>query len=170
MLVITLDFCFFNSMIPNQLILVIIFMLECCNDRASTNCDLFTLKRPDFDIFLKFCPDFSTKMFQFATARYNAELQKHVNASTAVIHDQSQPGTSTSARNVETEGIELGIVADHAQPTTTTETTKLIWKYTLFFTISHKSIFAQALATISLLLNATLSFTIPYQVRKLNHL
>ena len=134
--------------------------------RASTNCDLFTLDKPDFDICLKFRQDLSTKMFQFVTTRYHAALQKHDQIRLATINDQSKPGTSAIARNsdVKMEDIELGTLDDSTQQPTTTVKSRLIWKYMWPFTISHKSIFAKTLNAVSLLLNTTLSFTIPYQV------
>ena len=134
--------------------------------RTSTNCDLFTLDKPDFDVCLNFHQDFSTKLSQFATARYHAALQKHNQTNTATMNVQSNPSTSSFARrsDVEMEDIEFGILDDSPQPTTTVKKSKLIWKHTWFFTISHQSKFANTLTAVSLLLNATLSFIIPYQV------
>ena len=138
--------------------------------RASTNCDLFTLDKPDFDICLKFRQDLSTKIFQFVTTRYHAALQKHDQISLATINDQSKPSTSVTASksDIKMEAIELGTLDDSTQRPMTTVKSRLIWKYMWLFTISHKSIFAKTLNAVSLLLNTTLSFTIPYQVMNLN--
>ena len=137
--------------------------------RASTNCDLFTLDKPDYDICLKFHQDLSTKMFQFATTRYRI-LQKHVRSSIA-MNSQSRRNTPSSARrsDVEVKDIELGILYNSTQPSTTVKSNvkRLIKKYLWFYTISYKSKFVKILTAVSLLLNATLSFVIPYEVNEL---
>jgi len=136
--------------------------------RASTNCDFFTLDKADFDICLKFHEDLSTKMFQFATTRYRV-LQKHVRTSTAMnsLNRGSIPSFARRS-NAEVEDIELGTLDGGAQPNTTTtiksNVTRSIWKCLWLYTISHKSKFVKLLTAISLLLNAAVSFIIPYEV------
>jgi len=153
-------YCICCSLLPHQLVCVTSYI------RASTNCDLFSLDKPDFDICLKFHRDLSTKMFQFATTRYRA-LQRHVRTSTA-MNSLSRRNNSLSARrsDVEVEDIELGMLDNSTQLSTTvrSNTRRLIWKCLWLYTISYKSKFVKILTAISLLLNATLTFILPYEV------